>query len=76
MVDRFVIREAEASVALDGETQSEQPPNVYIVRAYANGDLVGTFAYHPDFPGVSLRERGQHVRRIPNTAKKTPNETE
>jgi hypothetical protein len=77
MVDYFTRREAEASVALDGETQSEAMPNVVIVRRLHDGSLTEERAYHPDFPGVPHhRERGQHVRCIANATSPTTPTTE
>lgn len=43
-------REAEASCALDGETQSFPICNVYVFRRMPDGKLTATLEYHPDFP--------------------------
>ena len=45
----WMLREAEASCALDGETQSFPILNVMVFRQLS-GKLTMSYEYHPDFP--------------------------
>ena len=48
VISHNLLREAIASCALDGETQSFPEPNVMVFRKI-DGKLVMSYEYHPDF---------------------------
>lgn len=48
IIGAFMRSEAEASVALDGETQSFPEPNVMVFRRMPDGKMHAYYEHHPD----------------------------